>query len=167
VTAPLVPVDGRHPQPRTIGLAVRALEELIEDTEFMKDFERRGMDRVPTEIPKEVAVLLEDNDPHASPREEPAQHQTGRTATRDRALDVHARSLPDERSRQTRVQFRLPQLSRAASRISSTCSSNDGFLTNLLRGLAKNSLTCHSHAIRLPLPSARWRQRMPYRALER
>jgi tRNA threonylcarbamoyl adenosine modification protein (Sua5/YciO/YrdC/YwlC family) len=27
VTAPLVPVDGRHPQPRTIGLAVRALED--------------------------------------------------------------------------------------------------------------------------------------------
>ena len=27
MTAPLVPVDGRHPQPRTIGLAVRALED--------------------------------------------------------------------------------------------------------------------------------------------
>jgi len=27
VTAPLVPVDGQHPQPRTVGLAVRALED--------------------------------------------------------------------------------------------------------------------------------------------
>jgi tRNA threonylcarbamoyl adenosine modification protein (Sua5/YciO/YrdC/YwlC family) len=27
VTAPLVPVDGQHPQPRTVGLAVQALED--------------------------------------------------------------------------------------------------------------------------------------------
>jgi tRNA threonylcarbamoyl adenosine modification protein (Sua5/YciO/YrdC/YwlC family) len=27
MTAPLVPVDGKHPQPRTVGLAVSALEE--------------------------------------------------------------------------------------------------------------------------------------------
>jgi hypothetical protein len=74
---------------------VRAPEELVEDTQLMKDFERRGMDRVATEIPKEVAVLLEDHDRHASPRQEPAQHQTGRTATRDRTLDVHDRSLHD------------------------------------------------------------------------
>src|SRR5262245_38078835 len=44
------------------NLAVRELEECVEDAQLIQDFERGGMDGVAAKIAKEILVLLEDDD---------------------------------------------------------------------------------------------------------
>jgi hypothetical protein len=44
---------------------MRALQELVEQPEFVHHLEGGGVDRVATEVAQEVPVLLQDHDIHA------------------------------------------------------------------------------------------------------
>ncbi len=43
-------------------LLMRALEEIVEDTELVHDLERRGMDGVAAEVAQEIGMLLQHHD---------------------------------------------------------------------------------------------------------
>src|SRR5690242_5094053 len=69
-------------------LLMRALQKLIEHSEFMHDFQRGGMDSIATEIPEEIGVLFEDEHFHSGTRQQESQHQSGGAAARDAAAHL-------------------------------------------------------------------------------
>ena len=64
-------------------LVVRALQELVEQPEFAKQLQRRGVNRVAAEIAEEVGVLLEHLHLAAGAREQQAGHHPGWSAADD------------------------------------------------------------------------------------
>src|SRR5262249_22862079 len=59
---------------------MRQPQEVLQDAEFVKDFERRGMNGITAEIAKEVLVLLDYGDPHTLARQKVSEHDSGGTA---------------------------------------------------------------------------------------
>ena len=72
--------------PMRSHLVVGQLEELVEQAEFVHQFEGRRMDRVAAEIAQEIAVLLQHDDIDAGARQQEAEHHPGRPAAGDAAL---------------------------------------------------------------------------------
>src|SRR5947199_10399264 len=66
---------------------VRALQELVEQPQFVHNLEGRRVDRIAAEIPQEIGMLFEDqNRDPGSGKKEP-EHHTCRSAARDAAAD--------------------------------------------------------------------------------
>jgi uncharacterized protein with von Willebrand factor type A (vWA) domain len=59
---------------------VRKLEELVQQAEFVHDFESRRVDGVAAKVAQEIRVLLEHDDIDAGAREQEAEHHPGRPA---------------------------------------------------------------------------------------
>ena len=53
-SSPICPLSSRF--------LVGAAQELRQEPEFVHDFERRGMDRIPAEVTQEIGMLFEDYD---------------------------------------------------------------------------------------------------------
>ena len=62
---------------------MRQLQELVQQTEFVHQLERRGMDGVAAKIAQEIAVLLQHDDIDAGARQQKAEHHAGRPAADD------------------------------------------------------------------------------------
>ena len=52
------------------NLAIRQLQEIVEQTEFVQDLHRRRMNGVAAKIPQEIAMFLEDGNPHPGVHEQ-------------------------------------------------------------------------------------------------
>jgi len=81
-------VGDRHggradPRANVLHFSVRQFQEFIQQTEFMHQLERRGMDRVAAKIAQEVRVFFQHDDIDAGTREQEAEHHAGRTAADD------------------------------------------------------------------------------------
>ena len=63
--------------------AVREFQELIQQTQFVHQLERRRMDRVAAKIAQEIRVFFQHHDIDAGAREQEAEHHAGRTAAND------------------------------------------------------------------------------------
>src|ERR1700742_3545729 len=59
---------------------MRQLQKVLQDAELVKDFERRGMNGVTTEIAKEVLVFLDYRDPYTPARQKVSEHDSGGAA---------------------------------------------------------------------------------------
>src|SRR5262245_11949426 len=70
------------------GLLVGPLEQLLQQAQFMHHFQRRGVDRVTTEVAQKVAMFLEHDDIYPRPREQKSDHHPGRPAADDTAFDL-------------------------------------------------------------------------------
>src|SRR5947208_5464206 len=68
---------------------MRAFQELVQNTEFMHNFECGWMDRIPTEISQEIGMLFEHEyiDAHACKKK--TQHHAGGTASSNAAASVN------------------------------------------------------------------------------
>ena len=64
-------------------LLVRALQEGLQQAEFVKNLHRGGVDRVTAEITQEVGMLFEDGHVYALARQEVAKHHARRPAPGD------------------------------------------------------------------------------------
>ena len=64
---------------------MRPLQKALEPAELVHHFQCRRMHGVAAEIAQEIAVLFEDDDVDAGPREQHAEHHAGRSAARDAA----------------------------------------------------------------------------------
>ncbi len=67
---------------------VRALEEVVEEVEFVHEFEGGGVNSVAAEVAVEVGVFFEDGDVSAGAGEEVGEHHAGGTAADDAAGGV-------------------------------------------------------------------------------
>jgi hypothetical protein len=65
------------------------LQQILEKPQFVDDFKRGGVDRVATEVPQKVRVLLQDENIDARAGQQQTQHDSSRTATRDAAPHRH------------------------------------------------------------------------------
>jgi hypothetical protein len=86
----------RHRQPGIANLRVemasfimRALQERIENPEFVHYLKRRGVDGVAAEVSQEISMLFEDDDFYPRPGEKEAEHHARRPSADDTAPDVH------------------------------------------------------------------------------
>src|SRR5438309_2997387 len=68
---------------------MRAFQELVQNTEFMHNFECGWMDRIPTEISQEIGVLFEHEYINAHTCKKKTQHHAGRTASSNAAASVN------------------------------------------------------------------------------
>jgi hypothetical protein len=59
------------------------VQKFLEEFEFVHQFHRRRMDRVPSEIPKEIFMLFEDCHSYSLAREQVAEHHACGTTTHD------------------------------------------------------------------------------------
>ena len=66
-------------------LLMRPLQQLVQDAEFVHQFEGRGMDGVAPEIAQEVAMLFKDDDLDSGARQQIAEHHPRWTAARNAA----------------------------------------------------------------------------------
>src|SRR6516225_950879 len=82
---------------------MRPLEQVVEDAKLEHDFECRRMDRVAAEIAEEIGVLLEHRDVDAGPGQQVSEHHPGRTAARDRTLDLHDAIVQKDAGREERI----------------------------------------------------------------
>jgi hypothetical protein len=78
-------------------LFVRELEELVQEAEFVHHVQRRGVNRVTSEVPEEIAVLFQHRDRDSCASQEKAEHHPGWSAAHDAAL--HADLLRSARRR--------------------------------------------------------------------
>jgi hypothetical protein len=78
-----------NPRANCAHLLMRAVEELLQNTEFMHEFECRWMDRVATKVPQKVGVLFQHHDVDARPRQQQSQHHSCRAAAGDTATRAH------------------------------------------------------------------------------
>jgi hypothetical protein len=67
---------------------MRALQELIQNAEFVHEFKRRRMDGVAAEIAQEVCMLFEHDNVNALARKKKAQHYAGGTASGNATASV-------------------------------------------------------------------------------
>src|ERR1700735_856569 len=69
-------------------LRVRKFQKFIEKAEFVHNFERGRMNGVAAEIAQEISVLLEDENFHASARQQICQHHARGPSAHDATTDV-------------------------------------------------------------------------------
>jgi hypothetical protein len=67
---------------------VRPLKEFLEQAKLVEQVESGRMNRIATEIPEKITVLLKDDYVDAGAGQEVAKHHTGGTATNDTATSV-------------------------------------------------------------------------------
>ena len=67
---------------------MRPLQELVDQTQFAKQLESRGVNRVAAEIAEEVGVLLQHHYIASRARKEEAGHHSRRTATGNHKIMV-------------------------------------------------------------------------------
>ena len=79
-------VFGADLRGQRFDLLMRQLQELVDQTEFEHQLERRGMNRVAAEVAKEIGVLLQHHDLNAGARQQESEHHPGGAAARDAAL---------------------------------------------------------------------------------
>ena len=65
---------------------MRTLEKIVENAQFVHDFERRGMNRVAAKIAQKVGMLLQHDNIHSHAGQQKTQHHASRTASGDTAL---------------------------------------------------------------------------------
>src|SRR5437667_1266436 len=68
---------------------MRALQELVQNTEFMHNLECGWMDRVTTELTQEIGMLFEYENIDARPRKKKTQHHAGRATSSNAATSVN------------------------------------------------------------------------------
>src|SRR5579862_7401321 len=56
--------------PELLDLLVRPFQKLFEQSEFVHDVERRGMDRVSSKVAEKIAVLFQNDDVHPGPSQQ-------------------------------------------------------------------------------------------------
>ena len=62
---------------------VRAIEKLVQQPQFIHQFERRRMDGIAAKIAEEIFMLFKDKDVNTGAREKESQHHSGGTASGD------------------------------------------------------------------------------------
>jgi hypothetical protein len=62
---------------------MRTLQKLVQNPEFVHDFEGRGVNGVSAKITQEVGVFFEHHNIHAGPGKKESQHDAGRTTSGD------------------------------------------------------------------------------------
>ena len=75
-----------------VHLLVGELQEVLQHAQLVQELERRGVDRVASEVAEKVRVLFQDDDVDTRAGQQQPQHHPGRAATGDAAAD--RRHLP-------------------------------------------------------------------------
>src|SRR5262249_7301920 len=92
----LKPVPANHAADRP-QLLVRHRQELVQNSEFVHQFQCRGMDRVSAKIAKEIFMLFEHRNVYALARQQIPQHHARRPATHNATRSLkrvrHSRRL--------------------------------------------------------------------------
>src|SRR5262249_17833676 len=81
-----------------LQLLMRHCQELVQNSKFVHQFQGGGMDRISTEVAKEILVLFEHTDVYAFARQQISEHDTSRpaahNATRSLKGACHSRTPP-------------------------------------------------------------------------
>src|SRR5262249_54059697 len=64
-------------------------EEFLQESEFVHQFERGGMNRVPTKVAQEIFVLFKNDYIHTGARKKKSQHHAGRPTSSDTATRLN------------------------------------------------------------------------------
>ena len=82
-------IEAREIRIQPSHFLVRMPEEVVEQSQFVHNFERGRVDGVATKVAQEVRVLLQHNDIDAGTSEEEAEHHPGRPAACDTTLSLN------------------------------------------------------------------------------
>src|ERR1700719_5076897 len=86
-------------RPEPVDFLVRALQELVEQAQFVHDLERRGVDRIAAEIAQEISMFFENENRDPGSGEQETEHHAGGTpagnAAANRNLGIHHDILPN------------------------------------------------------------------------